>query len=186
MLYLDFEKFYSVIIEVVMRKLVILLLTVIFLVSCGTENDQDLYEYAKENIKNEEYVNALADFRKLIDNFPKSKYRAEVYFEIGKLYHGKADKNLTEEQSFMQAISYYESVYLNFPDDLNSPNALFMAAFLYANEISNLDFARERYELFLEKYPDNEMAASARAELDNLGISAEEILQKKIVQGESE
>lgn len=169
-----------------MRKLVIILLALILLMSCGTEDDQDLYESAKENIENEEYVSALADFRKLADDFPKSKYRAEVDFEIGKLYHGKIDKNLTEEQSFIQAISYYESVYLNFPDDLNSPNALFMTAFLYANEIGNLDIAREKYELFLEKYSDHEMVASAQAELDNLGISAEEILQKKIVQGKSE
>ena len=61
-----------------------------------------------------------------------------------------------------------------------------MSAFLYANEIGNLEFAREKYELFLEKYPEHEMAASAQPELDNLGISAEEILQKKIAQGESE
>lgn len=169
-----------------MRKSVILLLALFFLVSCGTEDDQDLYESAKENIKNEEFVNALADFRKLVDNFPKSKFRAEVDFEIGKLYHGTVDKNLTEEQSYKQAISYYESVYLNFPDDLNSPNALFMTAFLYANEIGNLDVAREKYELFIEKYPDHEMTASAKAELENLGVSAEEILQKKIVKGESE
>lgn len=169
-----------------MRKSVILLLALFFLVSCGTEDDQDLYESAKENIKNEEFVNALADFRKLVDNFPKSKFRAEVDFEIGKLYHGTVDKNLTEEQSYKQAISHYESVYLNFPDDLNSPNALFMTAFLYANEIGNLDVAREKYELFIEKYPDHEMTASAKAELENLGVSAEEILQKKIVKGESE
>jgi len=169
-----------------MKKLVIILLTVFFLMSCGTESDQDLYESAKENIKSSELINALADFRKLVDNFPESKYSAEVNFEIGKLYHSKVDKNLTDEQSFMQAISYYESVYLNFPDDLNAPNALFMSAFLYANEIGNLDIAREKYELFLEKYPDNEMAASAQAELDNLGVSAEEILQKKLTQGESE
>jgi TolA-binding protein len=169
-----------------MRKVLSILLAVFLLVSCGTQDDQDLYESAKENLKNEEYVNALAEFRKLVDNFPKSNYRAEVYFEIGKLYHGKVDKNLTEEQSFKQAISYYDSVYNNFPNDKNAPNALFMSAFLYANELQNLDLAKERYELFMQKYPDHEMASSAQAELDNLGISAEEILQKKFVQGSGE
>ena len=169
-----------------MRKAVITFLVMIFLVSCGTQDDQDLYDSAKENLQSEEYVNALADFRKLVDNFPKSKHRAEVYFEIGKLYHGKVDKNLSEEESFKQAISYYESVYTTFPDNENAPNALFMSAFLYANELELLDSAREKYDLFLKKYPDHEMAASARAELDNLGISAEDILQKKITQGESE
>ena len=104
-------------------------------------------------------------------------------WHLGRIFHGF---HLTEDQSFKQAISYYESVYNNFPEDSNAPNAMFMSAFLYANELENLEMARERYELFMQKYPDHEMAASAQAELDNLGISAEEILEKKIVQGESE
>jgi TolA-binding protein len=169
-----------------MRRAFVFLFTVITIISCGTPDDQDLYESAKENIDNEEYIDALADFRKLVDNFPKSKYRAEVYFELGKLYHGKIDKNLSEEDSYRQAIKYYESVYTNFPDDPNAPNALFMTSFLYANELGDLDSARDSYEMFLSKYPQHEMAASAKAELDNLGVSAEEILQRKLAEGESE
>jgi TolA-binding protein len=169
-----------------MRKAFVFLFSIILIVGCGTTDDQDLYESAQENIKNEQYIDALADFRKLVDNFPKSKYRAEAYFELGKLYHGKVDKNLKEEDSYKEAIKYYKSVFTNFPDDPNAPNALFMTAFLYANELDNLDSARENYEQFLAKYPDHEMAASAQAELDNLGVSAEEILQRKLAKGESE
>ena len=169
-----------------MRKALLFFFVIVIVAGCGKTDDQDLYESAKENIKNEEYIDALADFRKLVDNFPKSKYRAEAYFELGKLYHGKVDKNLTEEQCYKQAIKYYESVFKNFPDDVNAPNALFMTAFLYANELGDLDSARDDYQKFLEKYPNHEMAASAQAELDNLGVSAEEILQRKLAEGESE
>ncbi len=169
-----------------MRKSFVFLFALVIMVGCGTADDQDLYESAKEKIENEEYIDALADFRKLVDNFPKSKYRSEVYFELGKLYHGKIDKNLTEEQSYQEAIKYYESVFTNFPDDTNAPNALFMTAFLYANELGKLDSARENYQNFLSKYPEHEMAASAKAELDNLGVSAEEILQRKLAEGKSE
>ena len=169
-----------------MRKAFVFLFILIVIVGCGTTDDQDLYESAKEHIENEEYIDALANFRKLVDTFPQSKYRAEVYFEIGKLYHGKIDKNLSEEDSYKQAIKYYESVFTNFPDDPNAPNALFMTAFLYANELGNLDSARDNYEKFLSKYPEHEMAASAKAELDNLGVSAEEILERKLAEGNSE
>jgi hypothetical protein len=36
----------------------------------------------------------------------------------------------------------------------------------------------------LEKYPNHELAASAQSELDNLGLTPEEILQKATAQPE--
>jgi len=54
-----------------------------------------------------------------------------------------------------------------------------MSAFILANELQKLDLAKESYNLFLQKYPSHELANSAREELNNLGIPAEEILKKK-------
>jgi hypothetical protein len=34
--------------------------------------------------------------------------------------------------------------------------------------------------LFIEKYPDHELAASAKEELENMGLTPEEILQKNL------
>ena len=55
-----------------------------------------------------------------------------------------------------------------------------MAGFISANELNNFDEATSIYKQFLKEYPDNELAASAQAELDNMGLSPEEILQKKL------
>jgi len=55
-----------------------------------------------------------------------------------------------------------------------------MAGFIYANELQNYKEAEILYKQFLNEYPDNELAPSARAELENLGLSPEEILEKNL------
>jgi hypothetical protein len=55
-----------------------------------------------------------------------------------------------------------------------------MAGFIYANELQNYKEAEALYKQFLSEYPENELAPSAQAELDNLGLSPEEILQKNL------
>jgi hypothetical protein len=40
------------------------------------------------------------------------------------------------------------------------------------------DEATKSYKLFLEKYPNDPLAVSAKEELDNMGIPPEEILKR--------
>lgn len=55
-----------------------------------------------------------------------------------------------------------------------------MAGFINANELQNYDEATKLYKQFLVEYPNDELAASAQAELDNMGLSPEEILMKNM------
>ena len=55
-----------------------------------------------------------------------------------------------------------------------------MAGFILANDLEDLDEAKSTYELYLEKYPNGQLADDARVELENLGKSPEEILLEKI------
>ena len=55
-----------------------------------------------------------------------------------------------------------------------------MIGFIQANKLNQLDSARVSYTKFLELYPDTEMATSAESELENLGLTPDEILAKKI------
>ena len=57
---------------------------------------------------------------------------------------------------------------------------LFMAGFILANDLQDFDSAKETYELYLEKYPNGQLADDARVELENLGKTPEEILLEKI------
>jgi hypothetical protein len=55
-----------------------------------------------------------------------------------------------------------------------------MAGFVEANELQNYEAATETYNLFLKTFPDHELATSAKEELDNMGLTPEEILKKNI------
>ena len=50
-----------------------------------------------------------------------------------------------------------------------------MIGFIYANEVKNLDKAKEAYEKFLKAYPEHEMAKDAKWELDHLGQDIDDI-----------
>lgn len=157
-----------------------LFLAVIILVNCSGKNAQEYYDSGMTNIKDAKYIEALTDFKNLIKEYPKDKLVANAYFEMGKIYHGKLIKDLSNVQSSENAVYNYQVVANKYPDSPVAPNALFMVAFIQANELSQFGKAKETYTKFLQKYPDSELAKSAQAELDNLGIPAEEILKKNL------
>ncbi|MFC2134951.1 tol-pal system YbgF family protein [Bacteroidota bacterium] len=162
------------------RNQIVLLLPIAILLSCSSKSDNEIFESANQNIKKEMYVEAISDFQELIDKYPDSQLTPKATFEIGKIYQGQMIKNITRTQSFEKAIEYYSIIVDTFPDDANAPNALFMIGFIQANELQRLENAKETYKLFMEKYPDSELASSAQAEIDNLGLSPEEILRQKM------
>jgi hypothetical protein len=55
-----------------------------------------------------------------------------------------------------------------------------MSAFISANDLKKYKEATALYKQFLQEYPDNELTSSAQAELDNMGLSPEEILKNNI------
>ena len=150
------------------------------LVNCSGKNPQEYYDSGLSNIKDGKYEEALKDFETLIKEDPKNNLAVNAYFEMGKIFHGKLIKTFSSIESSEQAVEYYKVVADNYPDSPLAPNALFMVGFIQANELENLDAARDSYNKFLTKYPNSELAKSAEAELENLGIPAEEILMKKL------
>lgn len=151
----------------------------IFLFACSSVSDKDLYESGLQKIKDNNYIGAVTDFQKVINDFPGGEYEVKATYELAKLYHGQAIKTLTKEESLSKAVELYKSVFEKIPDTVEGEKALFMAAFLEANELKKFDDARESYNKFLEKYPNSSLAASAKEEIENLGIPPEEILKKK-------
>lgn len=163
-----------------MKKVILFIILVSLLFACGSKSDQDYYNAAKAKIEEGSYPEAIEEFETLLEEYPASELEAEVLFEVGKLYHGKVVKNLTDEESLSRAIEYYQKVHTKYPEHNEAPNSFFMIGFIQANELQQLGAAEETYKAFLEKYPDHEMAVSAKAEIDNLGLEPEEILRKKM------
>ena len=81
------------------------------------------------------------------------------------------------EGAYDDAIDYLAEIGEKFPDSELASQSLFLTAYLYANELDDYVRAAEYYERFLAKYPNHDMAASARWEITNLGKDPEEILK---------
>ena len=84
-------------------------------------------------------------------------------------------------ESLTKAASLFKEVYDKYPASNEAAKSLFFAGFIKANELREYNEATELYSLFIEKFPQHELAASAKAELDNMGIPAEDIIKNDSV-----
>lgn len=158
----------------------LLIFSFITFFSCSSKSEEELFNEAKEKIKAKDYNSAVLILEDILIEFPEGKNVAEVNFELGKLYHSKVITSINQLAASRKAVEHYKNVADNYQQSGHASRSLFMVAFIQANELEQLDQARENYNLFIEKYPNDELVSSAKAELDNLGISAEEILKQKL------
>lgn len=162
------------------RVLSIVVLGLFIITACNSNNDVDLFNQAKDLIAQKKYNEALLNFEKIVNEYPQSNLKMMATLEIGKLYHGKAIKGIEEKESVNNGIKYYLDVFNNYPDSTESAKALFYAGFLLANDVNNYDSAKVLYEKFLNVYPEHELCQHVRLEIENLGLTADEILSRKL------
>lgn len=78
-----------------------------------------------------------------------------------------------------KALQLYYKVGEQMPDHPKAPTALFMMAFIYENDLHDIEKAKATYEQFLKRYPnDPDYADDAENALKYLGLSPEEIIKK--------
>jgi len=78
-------------------------------------------------------------------------------------------KRLQEQSQFQQAVDKYQQLIRLYPSSPMCAQSQFMIGYIYANHIQNFDAARQAYQVYLERYPNDEMAKDAKWELDHLG-----------------
>jgi len=78
-------------------------------------------------------------------------------------------------RSVGKALSLYDWILEKYPNFEKAPTTLFIKGFLIENELGNDALAKEVYEEFLQKYPDNDLVDDVNFLLENIGKSDEEI-----------
>jgi TolA-binding protein len=73
------------------------------------------------------------------------------------------------KEQYDQAIENFKNVVKYYPEGENTPKAIFMIGYIYANNVNNLEEAKKYYETFLAKYPNDDLADDAQYELQTLG-----------------
>ena len=101
-----------------------------------------------------DYDSALAEYAKVITDFPDSKEAAEAQFRIANVYHwykGKSHKALAE----------YKKVIDNYPDSEYAVESLVRIGSVYLWFLEEPKKAVEYYKKMLSEHPDNKYAPEA-------------------------
>jgi TolA-binding protein len=162
------------------RMLLFIVIISLIFFTCSKTSDKDYMKMASEKVEKGNISEAISDYNKLIEEYPESKLAPEAILKQAALYHENKVKNISRKEALIKSADLFISVSEKYPKIEQAPSSLFMAGFIYANEILDFNKAREIYNLFLKKYPEHELASSAKEELDNMGLTPDEILKKKI------
>ena len=109
-------------------------------------------------------------YTEFADNFPDDQEAPGMLFKAGDM---AMNLNMAN-----QAIDIFDRIMANYPDFDKAPQCLFLKAYVYENDLRDLDMAKKLYEEFLEKYPDDEFADDAQISIQNLGKSPEELIRE--------
>jgi len=159
------------------RSLTVIFAAVLF-AGCG-KSDKESFSEAEKLLKDSKVKEALAAFEQFAKDFPKSEMAATALFNAAQIYQGMASQSTDPLKEFDKAIATYQKVYELYPEDKDAEQAMFMVAYIIANEKKEYETATSLFKNFLSKYPKSDLKQAAQDELDNMGLSAEEILKKK-------
>jgi outer membrane protein assembly factor BamD (BamD/ComL family) len=77
-----------------------------------------------------------------------------------------------------KALGLFDQYLQNYSDKPKASLCLFFKAFIYENNMQDLDKARETYLLFIEKYPSDDFVKDARMAIKNLGKSPDMLIRE--------
>ena len=162
-------------------KSIIALLTIFLIVGCSTKKtDKELFDEAQQNLKQDKIPEAVMAFEEIVTDHSGSDLAPEALSQLAGLYQNKLIKSISEKENLEKAIELFKKLHADYPKSSFAPSGLFMAGFINANELQNYDEATRLYKQFLQEYPNDVLASSAQAELDNMGLTPEEILMKNM------
>jgi TolA-binding protein len=162
-------------------KLIIAFLSIIALAGCASKkSDKELFDEAQKYLAENKVSEAIISLEEISKEHSDSELAPEALSQLASIYQNKQDISISEKENLEKAVALFKRVYSDYPKSEYAPSSLFMAGFIYANDLQNYKEAEALYKQFLNEYPDNELAPSAQAELENLGLTPEEILQRNL------
>ncbi|GIV35058.1 MAG: hypothetical protein KatS3mg031_2593 [Chitinophagales bacterium] len=114
-------------------------------------------------------IRLIQAYSAFVQEHPKSKKAPEMLLKAADLY-----RSMQQPQN---ALKLYQEIESSYPEFEKIPQIIFLEGFTYENELNDLNAARERYETFLQKYPNHELADDVEFSLKNLGKSPEDIIR---------
>lgn len=81
-------------------------------------------------------------------------------------------------REYGRALKLWDMVYNRYSDYEKAPDALFMQAFVFENDLKDIKLAKMYYGNFLKKYPNHSLADQITIILKNIDKSPEELIKR--------
>lgn len=154
------------------------IISTFMLFSCGQNRKADFEKVA--NLEKKYGATVYSDFAKakeliaaydeFVKKYPKDTVSARFLFEAGRL-------SMNTNQG-KDAVKYFDKVITDFPDYKKKPDCMFLKGFVYDELLKDLAKAKEAYLAFVAKYPSHELVDDAKASIDNLGKTPEQLIKE--------
>lgn len=102
--------------------------------------------------------------------FPQDEKTADIIFKAADLARGIGE--------YGKAIQLWGQVWRKYPNFDKAPDAIFMQAFTYENNLKDIQNAKRYYLQVIEKFPKNPLREQAVIALKNLGRSPEDLIKE--------
>lgn len=120
-----------------------------------------------DNTKAGTAIKAYSDYAK---SYPADSLSPDYLF--------KAAEILSAIQQYSQALSYYKTITEKYPNYKLVEESLYLQGALLDNFLNDDAQAKVIYEQLLAKYPQSKYASDAKAAINNLGKSDEELIKE--------
>lgn len=136
---------------------------------CTKMSEEELWRRVEQSRTSGNVDSTILVCQEILQEYPAGQKAAPALYSLAESYqNGKHD--------YRASVIYYRTFVAKYPDLKSTPLAIFVAGFIYNNNLQMTDSARLMYQDFLARFPGHELAASAKFELDNLGKTPDEII----------
>jgi outer membrane protein assembly factor BamD len=142
-------------------------LLVALLASCSTEKiltEKEYHQQATEAMNKKSYDIAIADFQKLLEEYPFSDFSEEAQLRLGQAQY--------ENKQYAEAIASFQDFQRMHPTNPNLALTEYYTALSYMDQMGEEDRdqraarnAAAHFRTVIERYPDNPLAVEARKKL---------------------
>lgn len=137
--------------------------------SCGQLSDEELWSRAEASKNTGNWDSTLQVCNRILEEYPDGAYAGWARFGIAESYRFK---NMPRE-----ALDNYKLFYEQHPNMQPSAVSLFLIASIYHNNILRSDSAIYYYQRFLQRYPNHDLAPTAKIELEMVRQHPPELLK---------
>lgn len=166
-----------------MKNLLLLLATLWVLTASSCGKKEKLSEQINKQLDSITHSMALSSNQKqivqlesnindFISKYPSDSLSPKYLFEMARINQSRGE--------YKAALNVLDRLLNDFPNAKECGLSVFMEGFIYANLLNDFTKAKEKYELYLSKYgnENEKMSHDVKLELENLGKSADEIFKQ--------